>query len=95
MRLKRYEGVDMSEVTKTSKGIHLIVQEYIRATKLEGPFHSAHEGFAVILEELEELKDEVWKKASKRDLDLMKTEAVHVGAMALRFLVDLCLDESA
>lgn len=74
---------------KAEQALDAIIQEYDRATQLNGSFHSAHEGYAVILEELDELKEEVWKKASKRDVEAMMKEAIQVGAMALRFLTDL------
>jgi hypothetical protein len=51
--------------------------------------HSAHEGFAVLLEEVDELKAEVWR--SRHDMEAMTTEAVHVAAMAIRFLTDVCM----
>lgn len=74
--------------------IALIRTEYFRATKLNGPFHSAHEGYAVILEEMDELKMEVWKKASERDAVNMVKEAVQVAAMAIRFINDVCMDKT-
>ncbi|HXQ37290.1 MAG TPA: hypothetical protein VN843_24990 [Anaerolineales bacterium] len=51
---------------------------------------SLHEGYAILLEEVDELWDEVKKKPSKRDEDKLRGEAIQVAAMALRFLVDLC-----
>lgn len=74
----------------SAKAVQLIIEEYGRATETNGPFHSAHEGFAVILEELDELKAEVWKKDAERDYGKMIEEAVQIGAMALRFLADIC-----
>ena len=59
------------------------------ATRQNGPFRSAHEGFAVILEELDELKTEVWKRTLKRDAAQMRQEAIQVAAMAVRFILDL------
>lgn len=50
---------------------------------------SAHEGYAVLLEELDELWDHVKTKQSKRDLSEMRKEAIQVAAMALRFAVDV------
>lgn len=54
------------------------------------PMHSAHEGYAVILEELHELWDEVRVKDSKRSVDRMRKEAIQVAAMAIRFVMDVC-----
>ncbi len=48
-------------------------------------FHSGHEGYAVILEELEELFEDV----RRDDLTAAKMEAVQVAAMAIRFMLDL------
>jgi ribosomal protein S15P/S13E len=50
---------------------------------------SAHEGYAVLSEEVDELWDHVKTKQSKRDLQAMRKEAIQVAAMALRFAVDV------
>ncbi len=50
--------------------------------------NSAHEGYAVILEELDELWDEV--KSKNPDKARMREEAIQVAAMAARFVEDLC-----
>lgn len=64
-----------------------IVEEYDSATLKFGPFNSTHEGYAVILEELDELWDAIKGNVSKK---IMRKEAIQVGAMALRFLNDCC-----
>ena len=51
-----------------------------------GLFNSAHEGFAIINEEFDELKAHVWTKQSKRDLKAMRKEAIEVAAMAVKFV---------
>lgn len=79
------------EQERAEEAIGLIIKEFASATAANGSFHSAHEGYAVILEELDELKEEVWKKARNRDPDQMIKEAKQVGAMAMRFLVDVAL----
>lgn len=59
-----------------------------KARAKHGPMASAHEGYAVLLEEVEELWKEV--KRQERDPAAMRKEALHCAAMALRFIVDVC-----
>jgi len=63
--------------------------ELLSARNKHRPMQSFHEGYAVILEELEELWGEVKKQSDERNQDKMRKEASHVAAMALRFMVDL------
>lgn len=53
-------------------------------------FNTAHEGYAVILEEVDELWDEVKKKPKNRDSAKMKAECIQIAAMALRFATEIC-----
>ena len=54
------------------------------------PFNSAHEGWAVIAEELDELWAVVREKQSTPGRDArLGREAIQVAAMAVRFLVDM------
>ena len=66
------------------EAVGLIVEEFTRASNRYAPFNSPHEGYAVILEELDEMWTDIKRNGNPT------AEAVHVGAMALRFLVDLC-----
>ena len=61
--------------------------ELLRAQSKHGPMKSGHEGYAVILEELDELWDEV--KTRKPSVHAMREEAIQVAAMALRFVHDV------
>lgn len=54
------------------------------------PFNSAHEGIAVLMEEVDELKAHVWTNQSKRNITAMRIEALQVSAMALRFAIEVC-----
>lgn len=70
-------------------------QAYSEATRAierhPRPFSSAHEGYAVLLEEVEELWDEVKKGGTEpRSEERIRREATQVAAMAIRFLVDVC-----
>jgi hypothetical protein len=50
---------------------------------------SVHEGYAVILEELDEFWEEVRKKKSRQDKERMYAELVQIGAMAQRVAEDV------
>lgn len=69
--------------------LQAIRDEVERAETLHAPIHSLHEGYAVILEELDEVKAEVWKKSSQRDMENIKKELVQCAAMCVRTLVNL------
>jgi len=66
-----------------------ILRESVRARKNYPTFNSFKEGYAVILEELDELWDQI--KTKPQNHKRIREEAIQVGAMALRFLYDLCL----
>lgn len=53
-------------------------------------FNSAHEGFAVLLEEVDELKFHVWTNQKRRDIESMRKECIQIAAMALRFAHEIC-----
>lgn len=72
-----------------------VLDEYDRATKKYGGFNSAHEGYAVLLEEVDELWEWVRKKRENRDREEMRGECVQIAAMALKFAVSLCRDEES
>lgn len=67
-----------------------IAVELAKAENAFPPFHSAHEGWAIIKEELDELWEVVRLNQATplRSLNLRK-ECIQVAAMAIRFLVDM------
>jgi hypothetical protein len=71
------------------QALALITNEVERAQSIYSMFASAHEGYAVLLEEMDELKDEVWKSPKKRDYDAMLKEAMQVAAMAVRLMIEI------
>lgn len=56
-------------------------------------FNSAHEGYAVLLEEVDELWAHVKTNQKKRDIAAMRKECIQVAAMALRFAIEVCNEE--
>lgn len=66
-----------------------VLHEVMRAMGKFPPFNSAHEGYAVLLEEVDELWDEVKKNQKVRDRSKMRLEALQCAAMAVRFVLDI------
>lgn len=63
----------------------LCIAELERAQKLfPEPFRSDHEGYAILLEEV----DELWDAIKQDDPLSVRAEAIQVGAMVLRLLSD-------
>jgi hypothetical protein len=69
----------------------LVEAELATARKGHAPLNSLHEGYAVILEEVDELWEEVRKKRSQRDPRAILTELVQIAAMAQRTAEDVGL----
>ena len=72
-----------------AEAMESIQAEYKDAREKFGGFASAHEAYAIILEELDEFFDSV--KAGKAD----PVELIQVGAMALAGLVELDFADAA
>lgn len=72
-----------------SKAIMAIRIEHNSAVSKFPPFLSPHEGYAVLLEEMDELWDEIKKQYGDRTREQMRKEATQIAAMALRFMIDL------
>lgn len=71
----------------------LVKQELSTARQVHYPIRSLHEGFAVLLEEVDELWQEIKKKYSRFNREHVLEEAVQVGAMAQRLAEDCSLLE--
>lgn len=67
------------------KAIEMVRAEHARATGKYPPFNSSHEGYGVLLEEVDELWDEV-KADNPRNAMI---EAIQVAAMALRYITEI------
>lgn len=64
-----------------------------KAMTKHAPMNSPHEGWSVIFEELEELREHV-RGDTGRSTDARK-EAIQVAAMGLRYALDLCAGDRA
>ena len=81
----------MSAATSLDQILIEVWSEVARAEAKHRPMAGAHEGYAVILEELDELWEEVRKGGRvPRDPVAMRKEAIEVAAMAVRFVRDVC-----
>ena len=85
-------------MTKAYETVEEIVLAYVKARSKHAPMRGPHEGYAIILEELDELWDvvKVWQPADATAMDdytanmkRMRKEALHVAAMALAFLLEV------
>lgn len=65
--------------------------EYQRAREIRRPMRSGHEGYAILLEEV----DELWQAVKKQDKRAIYTEAKQVAAMALAMMAEVgeCPDD--
>lgn len=71
--------------------IHDVKAELLRARTQYDPFTSAHEGFAVLKEEVDELWDDVrLKQSDPARKERIRHEAIQVAAMAVRIIHDCC-----
>lgn len=65
-----------------------IQQEIDNSRSRHGEFTGSHEGYAVLLEEVDELWSEIKKR--NRSFTAMKEECVQIAAMAVKFIEDIC-----
>ena len=73
--------------------VESVLSELHQAIAKWPPMNSAHEGYAVLAEEMDELWDHVKTNQRRRDLPAMRKEAVQVAAMAMRFALEVCGEE--
>jgi hypothetical protein len=94
--MTREDLVFLTELSREECAVILSVARELRDARREHrALHSAHEGYAVILEELDELWSEVMKKRQLRSRALMAREAIQIAAMGARFLLEICMTPPA
>jgi NTP pyrophosphatase (non-canonical NTP hydrolase) len=77
--------IDGSISPKVGHVLDLIGSEFLEARTKFSPFNSAHEGYAILLEEV----DELWEAIKSNDPHHARKEALQVAAMALAFLLEV------
>ena len=82
---ERDEAVYQEAVDETLGDIDLALKA---GRKKHGPITSRHEGYAVVLEELDEVKECVWHDRPSEEL---YKEITHAAAMLVRMATDLYL----
>ena len=75
------------------KAALLAIHEYEGARGKFPWFQSAHEGFAILYEEVDELWEAVREQHGPTREEHLKKEAIQVAAMALAFLVEVAYRE--
>jgi hypothetical protein len=76
----------------SSRFAELVQHELADARSKHLPLNSLHEGYAVILEQLEEVKAQVFKKRQSRHLTTLLRELVQTAAMCQRLAEDVICD---
>lgn len=68
-----------------------IKEEFFKVSKKWNGFNSLHEAYAILLEEMDELWEEVKKSQKNKDhIKRAKEEAIQVATMAVRLIYDCC-----
>ncbi len=78
-------GFGKTKKEKVKEALGWVEEELVDAMGKFPPFHTAHEGYAVLLEEV----DELWEEVKKGRKGTAREEAKQVAAMAVRLMVDV------
>lgn len=73
-----------------NKLLNEIQQEYEQSNNKYPLFHSTHEGYAVIAEEVDELWDLVRQNKDVKGNEQFRKECIQIAAMAVKFIRSLC-----
>ena len=65
-----------------------VADEMNKAISQFPTLHSLHEGYAIMLEEVDELWEHVKTNQKRRDKEAIKKECIQIAAMALRIILD-------
>jgi len=85
--------LDDFRVSNIGKSIKAIITEYNHTIIKQPPFSSTYEGWAMIRQQVDELWEQVKKDETENVKAIMCKEAAQIGAMAMRFMIDLGMDD--
>lgn len=85
--------LDDFRVTNIGKSIKTIIAEYNHTIVKHAPFHSTYEGWALIKQKVDVLWEEIKKEEAGGSKEVMIKEAAQIGAMAMRFIIDLGIED--
>jgi hypothetical protein len=83
---------DDGDEAEASPFLKEVQRELDRACEKHPALYCLHEAYAVILEEVNELKAEVWKQHDARDLQAIRRELAQIAAMCARTVEDGLVD---
>jgi hypothetical protein len=67
----------------------VVTESYVLGVS-NGPYHSAHESFADLLETMDQIKGHVFTQPSHRDLLMMDRDLSLLASKVLRMILDIC-----
>ncbi len=82
-----------SRITNIGKAIRLIIPEYNQIICKNPPLQNSYEGWAILHQAMEQLWNEVKKDKNIHSTEQMRKEAILISATAMRFMIDLCMEE--
>lgn len=90
--LAEQESGAFEDLNDVPEPVHEVLREVVAElehamTKHPEPFHSPHEGYAILHEEADELWEHI--KRDQGRTGMARDEAVQIAAMALRYLIDI------
>lgn len=80
-------------ITNIGKAIRLIIPEYNQIIFDNPPLYNAHEGWAMLQQGMDQLWSEIKKDKNICSEELMRKEAIFIAATAMRFIIDLSMEE--
>lgn len=89
MKINNYQKLSKKRKMKVLNFSNLVKKELKNARKSHGPQRNLHEGYAVLLEEVDELWDEVRKKQNARNPQAVLEELVQIASSAQKTAEDV------